>query len=426
MNCLLRSIVLFLAVVFVAHVQGEEANDLDLTNAQPIQVGFTAGQEQALSTTKPQDFQAEVNRLMEIIINSLYKTRDIFLRELISNAVDALDKIRYQSLTGQSELGSTANLDIRVQVDNEARTITIVDTGIGMTAAELTKNLGTIAHSGTASFLDAFAKGSEASENQLQLIGQFGVGFYSAFLVADEVIVVSKSNKDPDQHVWRSKADGHFIVSKDPRGVTLDRGTAVILKIKEDAKEFLNNDKIESVIQRYSEFMQYPIYLFSSRKEEVEAGSGGNVNVLYYAFVLVRYSDTQNDELSTSDENVEGGEIKKAETLSYFWKRLNSNKPIWSRRPNEVTSEEYNSFYKAFTKDTDQPLAYTHFRAEGEIEFDSILYIPEKVPPSFYDNYHNLKSKLKLYVRRVLVADEFEDIVPRYLNFVKVMLCLNV
>jgi len=295
MNCLFRSFYLFLSVVLLGHLlRGEDLSGLDLENAEPITVQFSSTQEKAMNTSKPQEFQAEVNRLMEIIINSLYKTRDIFLRELISNAVDALDKIRYQSLTGQSQLGSISNLDIRVQVDEPMRTITIIDTGIGMTAAELAKNLGTIAHSGTASFLDAFAKGSETGENPLHLIGQFGVGFYSAFLVADEVIVVSKSNKDNDQYVWKSKADGQFTVSKDPRGVTLGRGTAVILKIKSDSKEFLYNDKIESVIQRYSEFMQYPIYLYSTRKEEIEVDSEKD-------------QDLADGELSTSDEDTEGG-----------------------------------------------------------------------------------------------------------------------
>jgi len=218
----------------------------DETQASSLNVGLTADQESKLTSSGTNyEFQAEVNRLMEIIINSLYKTRDIFLRELISNSNDALDKIRYKSLTENNVLGQTTDLSIKVQANKEEGTLTILDTGIGMTKEELIKNLGTIAHSGTASFLDKFAKASESGDNPLQLIGQFGVGFYSAFLVADEVTVISKSNDDNTQWIWQSKANGQFIVSEDPRGNTLGRGVAVILKIKEDAKNFLDHDEIE-------------------------------------------------------------------------------------------------------------------------------------------------------------------------------------
>lgn len=346
---------------------------------------------------------------MEIIVNSLYKTRDIFLRELISNANDAIDKVRMLSLTDKELLGDNTEFEIKVQADRESGTLTILDTGIGMSANDLVANLGTIAHSGTAAFLDeALNAAAESGTDGTNLIGQFGVGFYSAFLVADEVTVISKANGD-DQHIWSSTADGNYRIIKDPRGNTLGRGTAIILKLKDDALSFLESDLIESTIKRYSQFIQYPIYLYSTKTEteevaldEEEAGDG-------------------DDDLTIGEEE-DAEAAPKTKTIEHvisYWKRLNENKPIWSRRPSEIEDEEYVNFYKALTSDSSDPLDHTHFKAEGEIEFDSILYIPSSAPPGMYDQYYNSKSAMKLYVRRVLVADQFEDIVPRYLNFVK-------
>jgi len=409
---LLRALFLTVALsAWFATADVEETED-----AESILVQFTQDQQDEISTgAQEQEFQAEVNRLMEIIINSLYKTRDIFLRELISNANDAIDKIRMRSLTNKDLLGDNTNFEIKVQCDADAGTLTILDTGIGMTAQELQANLGTIAHSGTAAFLDealnaAAATGTDGSN----LIGQFGVGFYSAFLVADEVTVISKSNDD-DQQIWVSRADGNYAIAKDPRGNTLGRGTAIILKLKPDAvKEFVDEDNIGNIIKRYSQFIQYPIYLYSKRTETEEVPLDEDE--------LAAASDEEDDELSIGDE--ETGEADKPKTKTVekvltFWKRLNENKPIWSRRPSEIEDDEYLSFYKALTSDAVEPLTHTHFKAEGEIEFDSILYIPGSAPAGMYDQYYNSKSSMRLYVRRVLVADEFEDIIPRYLNFVK-------
>jgi heat shock protein beta len=390
---------------------------LALSNAQPETETIAEGEdgiaytfssdEQSSITTNAQEseFQAEVSRLMEIIVNSLYKTRDIFLRELISNANDAIDKIRFLSLRDKSVLAGNPDLDIKVQVDPEAGTIIIQDSGIGMTADELAQNLGTVAHSGTAAFLDAFAESGADGNN---LIGQFGVGFYSSFLVSDLVTVISKSNDDPKQHIWQSTADGKFTISEDPRGNTLGRGTVVILKIKEDARNFLDANTVETTIQRYSQFIPYPILLYSTRTEteEVEVESDDD-------------DDVSDDELSVSDEEDTGTQTKTIKHEISYWKRINEQKPIWSRRPSQIEDSEYDEFYQALTKDAAPPLSHTHFRAEGEIEFDSILYIPSKAAHQMYDQYYNTKSALRLYVRRVLVADEFEDIVPRYLNFVK-------
>jgi heat shock protein beta len=365
------------------------------------------------------EFEAEVSRLMEIIIHSLYTDRSIFMRELISNAGDALDKIRYKSLTNKEELGEKAELDIRVKVNKEERTISITDSGVGMTLAELTDNLGTVAKSGTAKFLEAFAAGKDSGD-ALNLIGQFGVGFYSAFLVADEILVVSKSNDDENQNIWKSNADGKFSVGKDPRGNTLGRGTSVILKLKEDADEFLNKGSVEGLITRYSQFTQYPLLMWDSKVETEE--------------VPIEEEETEateeedDEELTAEDDDDEEDEGDKTRTIEktiWFWKRLNENKPIWTRSSKDVTEEEYQSFYKAFSKASDDALAYSHFKAEGEIEFSSIIYIPATAPFGMYDNYYTSKSSLQLYVRRVLVADEIEDLVPRYFNFLKGMVDSN-
>jgi len=402
---------MYKAVIIAVLLALSWAQDDIEENAEPIVAQFTDEQQEAINAGEEQEYQAEVNRLMEIIVNSLYKTRDIFLRELISNANDAIDKIRMQSLTDKSMLGETTDFEIKLQADKDAGTLTILDTGIGMSAADLAGNLGTIAHSGTAAFLDAMSSAADSGADQSNLIGQFGVGFYSAFLVADQVTVISKANDD-DQQVWVSNADGSYRISKDPRGNTLGRGTAVILKLKDDALSFLDEELIESTVMRYSQFIQYPIYLYSTRTEteevEIEADEASEGG------------EGDDDEMTIGDE--EDDDEPKTKTIERevaFWQRLNKNKPIWSRRPSQIEDEEYNDFYKALTNDNDDPLSHVHFKAEGEIEFDSILYIPSSAPPQMYDQYYATKSAMKLYVRRVLVADEFEDIVPRYLNFVK-------
>merc|ERR1712048_198660 len=210
------------------------------------------------------EFQAEVNRLMDIIINSLYTDKQVFLRELISNAADALEKARFHSVQDESFLGDTKDLEVKLEHDPDAKTLTIIDTGIGMSKADLINNLGTVAKSGTTNFLEAMAEGGDAN-----LIGQFGVGFYSAFLVADKVTVTSKSNDEEAQHVWESTADASFSIVEDPRGPTLGRGSRVTLHLKEDALDYLNGDKLKEVTAKYSQFIQYPIYV--KVKKEIEA-----------------------------------------------------------------------------------------------------------------------------------------------------------
>lgn len=352
------------------------------------------------------EFQAEVSRLMDIIINSLYTDKQVFIRELISNAADALEKARFHSVQDDSFLGDTQDLEIKVEHDPDTKTISIVDTGIGMSKADLINNLGTVAKSGTTNFLEAMADGADAN-----LIGQFGVGFYSAFLVADKVSVTSKCNDDPVQHVWESSADASFTVVEDPRGNTLGRGTRVTLHLKEDAHDYLSEDKLKETSKRYSQFIQFPIYVKVKKEVEADAEEDDDDDD----------EEEEKDDVETSDDEEKEEEEKKKPTKKtvYEWEQVNTQKAIWLRAKEDVTEEEYNEFYKGISKDYLDPLAYTHFNAEGEIEFKSILFLPKKAPFDMMDNYWTKRSEVKLYVRRVLVAEKFEELLPRYLNFVR-------
>merc|ERR1711924_279133 len=346
---------------------------------------------------------AEVSRLMDIIINSLYTDKQAFLRELISNAADALEKARFHSVQDESFLGDTKDLEVKIEHDADAKTISIIDTGVGMTKADLINNLGTVAKSGTTNFLEAMAEGADAN-----LIGQFGVGFYSASLVADKVSVTSKCNDDPVQHVWESSADASFTVVDDPRGNTLGRGSRVTLHLKEDAHDYLSEDKLKETAKKYSQFIQCRIYV--KVKKEVDADAEEDDE------------DDKKDDVETKDDDEkeeEEEEKKPKKKTVYEWEQVNTQKAIWLRAKEDVTEEEYNEFYKGISKDYLDPLAYTHFNAEGEIEFKSILFLPKKAPFDMMDNYWTKKSEVKLYVRRVLVAEKFEDLLPRYLNFVR-------
>merc|ERR1712222_179694 len=356
------------------------------------------------------EFQSEVSRLMDIIINSLYTDKQVFLRELISNAADALEKARFHSVQDEAYLGDTKDLEVKIEHDPDAKTISIIDSGVGMSKADLINNLGTVAKSGTTNFLEAMAEGADAN-----LIGQFGVGFYSALLVADKVSVTSKCNDDPVQHVWESSADASFTVSDDPRGNTLGRGTRVTLQLKEDAHDYLSEDKLKESANKYSQFIQFPIYVKVKKEVDVEAEESDDEDD-----DDEKEDEEKKDDVETKDEE-EKEDKKEAPTKKtvYEWEQVNTQKAIWMRAKEDVTEEEYTEFYKSISKDYLDPLAYTHFNAEGEIEFKSILFLPKKAPFDMMDNYWTKKSEVKLYVRRVLVAEKFEDLLPRYLNFVR-------
>jgi heat shock protein beta len=390
----------------------------ELTSDGTENRGFTEEEEASMKSSEETfEFQAEVNRLMDILINSLYSNREIFVRELISNAADALDKVRFQALTDKSLLGDT-ELDIKIQYNKEARTVTITDKGLGMTKDDLVKNLGVVAKSGTTEFVEQAA----GSNDGLSLIGQFGVGFYSVYLAADRVTVVSKHNDD-DQYVWDSTANSVFTVNKDPRGNTLGRGTSITLHLKEDAEEFLNEAELKKIVGRYSEFINFPIYLRTEKTEEKEVPLDEEEAPLADGDKEDNKDDEDDDLEVSEDEEDEEEEAKpktkKVQETVYAWELLNEAKAVWTRSPKEITDEEYNNFFKALTKGTSDPLQHIHFVAEGEITFRSILYIPKEADAGMYDKFYEKSTALRLYVRRVLIADEFDEFLPRYLSFVK-------
>ena len=399
----------------------EDENSVGLRDAnssreRPKLDGFDMDEDvqKEIETSKEEfSFNADVSRLMDIIINSLYTKKEVFIRELISNASDALDKVRFVSVQNPEFLGSVPQLEIMIDFDFEQKTISITDTGIGMTKAELIKNLGTVAKSGTTAFLEAIGKG-----DSLSLIGQFGVGFYSAFLVANKVVVTSKANDD-EQTVWTSTADAKFFVTKDPRGDTLGRGTRVTLHLKDDAIEYVEQDKIKNLVKKYSEFIQYPIKLFMSKeiRKQVPADEEPAAETPAEDAEIKDEGETK----PTEDETTKTEEPKTKTVTEQVWEwdTINEVKAIWLREKNDITDEEYNNFYKTITKDHEDPLAFTHFSAEGEIEFKAILFIPANAPYDLFENYYGKSAALKLYVRRVLITEEFEELMPRYLNFIK-------
>ncbi|KAH0915673.1 hypothetical protein HID58_030119 [Brassica napus] len=369
------------------------------------------------SSAEKFEFQAEVSRLMDIIINSLYSNKDIFLRELISNASDALDKIRFLALTDKDVLGEgdTAKLEIQIKLDKAKKILSIRDRGIGMSKEDLIKNLGTIAKSGTSAFVEKMQ-----SSGDLNLIGQFGVGFYSAYLVADYIEVISKHNDDI-QHVWESKADGKFAVSEDTWNEPLGRGTEIRLHLRDEAGEYLEESKLKDLVKRYSEFINFPIHLWASKEVETE------VPVEEDESAEEESETTSTEEEKEEDAEEEEGSEKKQKTKKvketvHEWELLNDVKAIWLRSPKEVTEEEYTKFYHSLAKDfsEEKPTAWSHFNAEGDVEFKAVLYVPPKAAHDQYERYYNSnKANLKLFVRRVFISDEFDELLPKYLSFLK-------
>ncbi|XP_054168824.1 endoplasmin-like [Oppia nitens] len=364
-------------------------------------------------------FQAEVNRMMKLIINSLYRNKEIFLRELISNASDALDKIRLLSLTDKSALDSTPELTIRIKADKDNNMLHITDTGIGMSKQELINNLGTIAKSGTSEFFKKMTETKDSGEMS-DLIGQFGVGFYSAFLVADKVVVTSKNNEDPVQHIWESDS-AEFTISDDPRGDTLLRGTTISLALKDEAKDFLQEDTLRNLIRKYSQFINFKIYLWSSKTESIEEPIDDDLDSdqTTESKTTTTAADEDGDVKVEDEKEEKKPKTKKIDKTVWDWELLNSSKPIWTRKPNEITDEEYNEFYKSITKDSGEPLAKTHFIAEGEVTFKSLLFVPKSQQSDTFNKYGTKTDNIKLYVRRVFITDDMQDIIPNYLSFIR-------
>uniref|UniRef100_A0A0D6QZ35 Histidine kinase/HSP90-like ATPase domain-containing protein n=1 Tax=Araucaria cunninghamii TaxID=56994 RepID=A0A0D6QZ35_ARACU len=352
------------------------------------------------------EYQAEVSRLLDLIVHSLYSHKEVFLRELVSNASDALDKLRFLSVTEPSLLGNGGELEIRIKPDKESGTVAILDTGIGMTKEELVDCLGTIAQSGTAKFLKALKDSKEAGSDS-NLIGQFGVGFYSAFLVSDKIIVSTKSPKSDKQYVWEGEADNSSYIIReetDPNKI-IPRGTSITLHLKtEDKLDYTDTERLMNLVKNYSQFVSFPIYIWQEKTQAVEV-------------------EIDDEPKEGEAKPPEGQKKKKTKTVTekyWDWELANETQPIWMRNSKDVSAEEYNEFYKKTFNEFMDPLACTHFNTEGEVEFRSVLYVPAITPMGREDIANPKTKNIRLYVKRVFISDDFDgELFPRYLGFVK-------
>ena len=313
-------------------------------------------------TSKNHSFQAEVSKLLDLVANSLYSEREIFLRELISNSADACEKLRYQSLSKKNILGDDKDLKITVKVSKKKKTIEIQDNGIGMSNEELIDNLGTIARSGTSKFMEAM---KNKKESDVSAIGQFGVGFYSSYMVSDTVEVTSKSADNQEAHLWKSNGKENYTIDKIDEA---DRGTIITLHIKKDAEEFLDAMRLRSIITKYSNYIPFPIIL---------------------------------DDIDNAKEKEE---------------KINEGDPLWLKDKKDIKEQDYKQFYNNISFNFDEPLKTVHFNAEGVINYKALLYLPTNQPMDLFNS--DKKNKIKLYVQKVFISDECDEIMPNWLRFV--------
>lgn len=361
-----------------------------------------------MENKKIQKFDADINQLMKLIINSVYSDKEIFLRELISNSSDALDKIRYLSITDSEILEEESKLEINIVADKQNKTITIQDTGIGMSKDELINNLGTIAKSGTKQFIESLTDSSK--NDNCKLIGQFGVGFYSVFLVANHVDVLTKSHND-NEYLWSSNEEGYTITDIEKEAQTLKRGTKIVLHLRDEELEFLEEQRIKGIVSKHSQFVDHKISLLCEKTEEKEVEISDD-------------EDDDDDDINETDEvvieEVKEESTKKTKTITETrqeWDVLNEQKPIWIKNKSDITDDEYNQFYKTISNDWDVPSAKLHFSVEGNTVFKSILFLPNHNQMNMYSS-NKAVSKIKLYVRRVFILDKCEQLMPEYLHFV--------
>ncbi|QVL45318.1 MAG: molecular chaperone HtpG [Methylophilaceae bacterium] len=329
----------------------------------------------AKKQSEKMEFKAEVKQLLHLMIHSLYSNKEIVLRELISNASDAADKLRFEALADSSLYEDDSDLNIRVTFDKKARTLTISDNGIGMSREEVVNNIGTIAKSGTKEFMTALSGEQVKDAN---LIGQFGVGFYSAFIIADKVTLITRRAGSKEAVKWESAGEGDFTLDTIEKA---GRGTDVIMHLRKEEDEFLNDWKLKSIVRKYSDHITLPILMKKSEWKDGEDGAGG--------------------EMVTTDED----------------ETVNQASALWARAKKDITEEEYHDFYKHLAHDIDNPLAYTHNRVEGNQEYISLLYVPSKAPFDLYDRERS--NGIKLYVKRVFIMEDADKLMPQYLRFVR-------